>query len=402
MQIALFPWLFLREPITLGRLTFLPFRDERGNVSAPLAMLAESLSTILRGYVDMHGEPIDNCVVVTHSGRNPVWDLEDDDHKLVSRCARILALSAISRSDYNSNIGHYANSTTFQFFRQRFTEPVTYIAFGVRRRDGSTTDAGYRHGEIKFSVPPQSKSLRETSIDVDLAIAIDQAVEANSPTARRLVPALSFFNLANTDSDVMDMDAEVILFGSAFEQVLDAYGARRFNEAVGQLLQPYASTTVEQALLSLPGIVIEAQYEAAQRAWPVHRKWAQELYELRNNYAHGLDYDSRMWGWAPIEHVVMAAFAFPLLVKLMLSAEQHYRLTDDDDGKLAAIDKLLGTTRWAQRVPNENATFWQDVLFETKRDRSLSSAIAEWVEEQKRKEAAVDNPQGGSDVFWSR
>jgi len=395
MQIAFFPWLYLKEPITLGTLTFLPFRDERGNFPAPLTDLADSLTIILRGYVDMHGEPIDKCVVVTHSGRDPVWNLEDDDHNLVRRCALILALAAISKNAYNTNIGCYANSTTFQFFRQRFTEPVEYIAFGVRRRDGSTTDAGYRHGEIKFTVPPQSKSLRETCIDAEFAVAIERAVAANSPTARRLIPALSFFSLANTDSDVMDQDAEVILFGSGFEQLLNAYNRTNLNRATGNLLQPYASTTVEQALAARPGIVVEPEYAAAQRAWPLHRKWAQELYDLRSTYAHGLDYAARTWGWAPIEHVVMAAFVFPLLVKLLLTSEGYYTLADDDDGMLAAIDKLLGTTRWAQRVPNKNATFWQDVLFDTKHDRALSRVIKEWIEEQKQKEPEVEGKEGG-------
>ena len=40
MQIAFFPWLYLKEPLTLGTLTFLPFRDERGNFPAPLTDLA--------------------------------------------------------------------------------------------------------------------------------------------------------------------------------------------------------------------------------------------------------------------------------------------------------------------------------------------------------------------------
>jgi hypothetical protein len=334
---------------------------------------------ILRGYVDMHGDPVDNCVVVTHSGRNPVWDLQDEDHKLISRSAQILSLSAMSKNDYNTNIGCYANSARFQFFRQRFTEPLTYIAFSTRRRDGSTTDAGYRHGEVKFSVPPQSKSFRETCVDTELAISGHRALAANSPMARRLIPALSFFNLANTDSDVLEQEAEIILMGSAFEQVLDAYGARRLNEAVGQNLRPYASVTVDQAMAARTGIVNEPEYEAQQRAWHLHRKWTQELYHLRNNYIHGEDFDSRTWGWHPLEHLVMAAFVFPLLVKLLLAAEGHYALAENDEARLAAVDKLLAATGWAERVPNSNSTVWQKILFDTKRDLALNRAIKEWI-----------------------
>ena len=91
----------------------------------------------------------------------------------------------------------------------------------------------------------------------------------------------------------------------------------------------------------------------------------------------------------------MAAFVFPLLVKLLLASEGYYTLTDDDDRMLAAIDKLLGTTHWAQRVPDKNATFCQDVLFDTKHDRALSRAIKEWIEEQKQKEPEVESNEGG-------
>ena len=391
MQVAFFPWLSLKQPIELPPLRFVPFRDISGAVPTELNDLAESLDTILMGYVDMRGEPIGNSVVVTHAERNPPWNVHDDDHDLVSRYAKILILSAIAKNDYNTNQGCYTNATTFQFVRQRFTTPVDFIAFGSRRRDGSTMDGGYRHGDVKFSVPQQSKSLGEVCIDSDLASAIVRAIDRSSPTARRLLPALSFFSLANTDSDVMDFTAELILMGACFEQLLDAYGARELSQAVGNLLRPYASVTVDQVIAARPGIVIEPQYEATQRSWPVHRKWAQELYHLRNEHIHGDK--GRTWGWHELEHLVMAAFTFPLFVKLLLTDEGFYQTSDDDRGSLHAIDHLLSRTAWAQRVGGRNATVWQDAVWNARRQVALDRAMTQSVAEFKLEDALEDDDE---------
>ena len=50
MQIAFFPWLFLKEAVTLGPLTFQSFRDQRGVITPSLAELGGSLDAILQGY----------------------------------------------------------------------------------------------------------------------------------------------------------------------------------------------------------------------------------------------------------------------------------------------------------------------------------------------------------------
>jgi hypothetical protein len=261
----------------------------------------------------------------------------------------------------------------------------------VRRRDGSTMDGGYRHGDLKFSVPLQAKAMRDTCVDRDLAASVVKALEAQSSVANRLMPALSLFNLANTDSDVMQQEAEVILTGAAFEQLMDAYGAKELSEAVARMLQPYAGPRVAEVMAATrPGIVLEAKYADEQKAWPVHRKWVQELYHLRNAYIHGLDVKSRTWGWNPLEHLIMGAFAFPLLVKVLLAQEGSYKISEDDEGSLIAIDKLLAVTGWGQMVgSHSNATGWQEAMRETKHDLALHRAIEEAVEELNRKGAQI-------------
>lgn len=119
----------------------------------------------------------------------------------------------------------------------------------------------------------------------------------------RLKAALSFLSLANTDSDAMVPDAEIVLMISAYEQLLapSETGARHLAQSLSALFEKFGSVTVEQALNNRPGIYLDPKYETEHRVWCVHRKWMEEMYHLRNSYAHGDPITSRTWGWAPLD-----------------------------------------------------------------------------------------------------
>src|SRR2546426_7544229 len=140
--IACFPWLVLKTRVTVGEVMLVPFKDESGQISAPLVDLQPSLEKILSSYTNIKGNPVGNCTVATIEDHNPIWNLvRDGDWERVQVAAQLLSLATISKNDYFAQLGCYANTTQMQFFFQRFTEPVDFIAIGIRRRDGSTMDA---------------------------------------------------------------------------------------------------------------------------------------------------------------------------------------------------------------------------------------------------------------------
>jgi len=170
---------------------------------------------------------------------------------------------------------------------------------------------------------------------------------------------------------------------AAIEQLLDAF--KNVNGKVSELLQPYVNITVDQAIATRPGIQLDQSEEATQKTWPVHRKWAQEFYRLRNDYVHGNDTNRRTWGWHPLEHLIMAAFVFPVLVKVLLMQEGHYQLTEDDEGRLLAIDEVLTITGWGQVTgTHSNATGWQETLRKSMRRHALELAVQTAIEDLKR------------------
>jgi hypothetical protein len=374
------PFLRMKEGHTIGGIEFLPLRDAEGAVTAPLASAEKPLSIILSGYVDRHGKPLDNCVVATIPGRG--WDLDRADGPAVMWAASLLFLASWATSHYFPRFGGpYTNSTTFRVTGQGFKGDVpVFIAIVARRRDGSSWDGGYKHGAFKFNIPVQCSVRDAVDVDEPFLAALDKANSAGSATIQRLRSALPFVELANTDDDLQTEHAEAILMGAAFEQLLARDGKYEMAKAFGTLVEKFGSETVATAQKLRPDIEIDtsdAARAAAQPKWWVHRKWLKELYDLRSSMVHEGGHDAHKWGWQLNEHLVMAAFVFPLTIKMLLEQEGHYALSSADEAQCKAIDKLLAVTGWDQE--DGDGRSWHKIVSKAKWDHDFDQRMAEFL-----------------------
>ena len=373
------PYLRLATGQSIGGVDFLPFRDPDGRVTPHLEGTERALSRILCSYIDRHGNPYDNCVVATLPGRG--WDLNRTDGPTIFWSASLLFLASWASNQYFPRfVDSYTNASSFRIVAQAFTgkEPV-YMAVGARRRDGNTWDGGYRHGELHFSTPVQCPLRDPVVVDAQLLAALNKALANESATVRRLRTALPFVQLANTDDDVMTADTEAILMASAFEQLLDGNGNKyKLGKSLGRLFRDFGNVTVAFARQTRSDIELASKPEHAdaQREWWVHRKWTEELYRLRNKVAHEGSPGGRTWAWRLDEHLVMAAFVFPLAVKLLLSVEGHYSITGIDQAHCRAIDKLLATTAWDEEPEGDcTGSTWHNVVADAVQDEKLDECI---------------------------
>jgi hypothetical protein len=365
--IGFLPWLTVAGDITLGQFQFIPFKVPDGSINPQLKEIEAVLNEIISSYVDLQLRVVRNFTVVVRPGKERSWDVANENVETIQRAVSLLCLCAMAKNDYFQQVlPKYANATNFQPYFQSFTQPIEHISLRARRRDGGTLIAGHKHGEVKFVVPLQCESLRETHVDSQLVDGLNLANVGGSALTRRLIPAMSFFGLANTDADGMLSEAEVVLMGSAFEQLLEAESAIDLSRKLGDIFQDYGSVLVRDAIDSRRGILIDPDYADAQLEWFVHRKWIQELHQLRSYYVHGEDYLSREWGWSPKEHLAIGAFLFPLVVKLFLQSEGFYELNECDELRYIAIDRLLVANDWGSSQDNPNAGTWQQVLSDCK------------------------------------
>ena len=208
-------------------------------------------------------------------------------------------------------------------------------------------------------------------MDEAFLTALDLGNAADCATIRCLRHALPFVELANTDDDLMTEPAEAILMGSAFEQLLggDA-SAYKLSRKFGILFASCGSVTVNEAKKVRPDIEIDKstpKRAAAQPKWWVHRKWIEELYDVRSKSVHEGTAIGKSWGWAPREHLVMAAWVFPLTVKLLLHRDGHYTLSDTDKGHCLTVDKLLAVIGWAEKT-GDGSFRWDEIVSSTERE----------------------------------
>ena len=344
------PWLRLQREHCVAGVEFRPFRDEGGKATPPMRGAVTALTKILSSYRDRRGRRIDNCVCVTLPDRG--WNLSEDDFDAIRWATSLLFLSAWACNEYFPRFaGRYVNSETFRFVGQKYSRPrPRYIGLVSRRRDGSTWDGGYQHGEAKFSIPAQCSIRDSAALDEGFLAALDAAAAADARTARALKLSLPFVMLSNADDEAMSLNAEAILMASAFEQLISCPSKSfELGRKIGAMLHSFGSKTVAEAKQARPGIEIDTskpEYAAAQPRWWVHRKWMEELYDVRSKAAHRGHHQQREWGWSLSEHLLMAAFVFPLTVKLLLQHDGYYALTEDDEARCLAVDALLAATRW--------------------------------------------------------
>jgi len=387
MMVAFLPWLKLRQAVEVAGTRFVPWRDNVDQVSVDLRDVAGPLEIILSSYVEREGEPISNCVVITRPGKPTPWSLDGEDEEPIRWSALLLFLAAFAENDYFSAAGNYVNSTAFEIIWQRYAEPLPNgIAIVSKRRDGRSTDGGYEHGKARFSRPIWC-DVHPVHYNGALLAAMNTS-PATSETIEQLEPALPFVSLANTDNPAMSFPSEAILMASAFEVMVKSDNdKKKLRDRFSGPFTPFGSATVADAQVNRSGIVIDTSQPdraEAQPRWFVHKKWIEELYDLRSKSAHRAgDISSRTWGWTPFEHLLMAAFVFPLFIKLKLEGEGRYVLTHDDKSRCFAVDSLLAAPRWDDANSSSRQYRWVEELNEA--SFSMTSRMAmKYLEEAAR------------------
>jgi hypothetical protein len=112
--------------------------------------------------------------------------------------------------------------------------------------------------------------------------------------------------------------------------------------------------------------------------------WMLEFHRYRSTVAHGESLSGRTWGWTPLEHLVMAAFVFPLVVKLHLVQEGHYSLSPEDEAHCRAVDALLSQAHWATGSSSMRSK-WQSMIRAQKQEVRLTAAVEKALADLKAK-----------------
>jgi hypothetical protein len=354
--VVFLPWVTLPQEVELGGFRFVPVEADRLNILFTDRGTVTSITGMLRGYINTEKKPITSCTIMTKPESCPPWYTPETEMTAAFSAARTLALAAMSEQRFFE--GHFAphtNATAFRPIGQRISPPGTGVAVSIPWRDGGLATGGLKFGDFVFQEPLQVHRTGCPEIPGRFVAALEQARRDETETWDAIEASLPIWLLGNSEDMTLSDEACVTLDAIAFERLLRPKpSAQEFAKAFGCLWSQFGRTTVASARR----VKADPKFKDEQQSWLVCQKWARELYEERNVFSHHRRHAHVATNWTPGQHLVLAAYTYPLTVKLLLERDGTYTLSDEERGCCFALDPLLD--RWKPRAhdPLNNEEDW--------------------------------------------
>lgn len=374
------PWIRLREKVSLGPLQLIPY--ERGTLPGPIGELTQlQLDGVFGNFGDRSHIPegpawvsLRRSVLVHWEGTSFGADVSFDEGYSRLMDGELVACSALSARQYGSHVT-YTNRDEVKMIGQRF-DPKNPAAITVdsRRRDGERSAVmSYELARPMFMRPMHVDDGKHLELDVGLLMALLSARETSAWEKVRV--SVMLFNAGNTDSEGGADSLDLILIHSAFEAILEA---------------THSATDLEKKLLAQLGLVapvVDWPSGSISRAtwhsrWSAKRPltaWVKEFCATRNKNAHGKAGQPSVAPpvWSERNHLMFAAWLFPLVLKTVLASENLYVLTDHDRDCIALCEDFVveDVSFWDQEKARLRWCEVEEKISEREFDRILSQSL---------------------------
>lgn len=348
-MLAFLPWLRLNSPVRVG--PFHAFPQGLGDalpddVTASVSL--DSIQKVLGQHFAGVNQPLRVLTVLQYDGRPLGGDFNEDERSAIFRFGQHLATAGMSERLFTGTFPDtYTASGHYQVIVQSFSEPYKGGANLTYRRKGGSANVMMGQTNIQFVMPAHLVTQGEPTINLPLLNAL-QALATLPPATREHVDAsVTQFLLANSDSPDVPPDVEAAASYSALERLIDKDDISKVRSGLLALLShaddaPYA--------MSLRGKLPPFGTDR-----PTFAEWVTQLYKIRGRLAHGKTADGYKSDWSRFEHLVAAAFAYPLALKGLLVKHGLYELTNDDVAHSAGLEGLLGVRPFFDPVDAEGA-----------------------------------------------
>jgi hypothetical protein len=377
--IIFMPWVTLPSSVRIGRFRFcpLPVRDIKSLVDPDMVSTVEN---VLKCYVRKNGKPIDSCTIVLRARHQQAWNIPREYWNYANSAAKTLALACLAEQRFFE--GHFSphlNATMFHLIGQGITAGSDQIAPFYPRRGGGLQIGGLRFKDIVFQRPSQIEGTECRIVNNRLLKALDRARRLKAPCIDAIDSSLETFLLGHAETPELDWDSCAMLSAISFERLLEPSksSALAVASAFAEHWAPFSRIQVAKAKRVKP----DQKFASEQQDWPLHRKWIKELYEARSAAVHRGPRSEFSRNWSTWQHLVLAAFAYPLTVKLRLAEDGFYALSDRELGACEAIDPLMDSN-WGSgwKKPAE----WSHILSMAEGHREFHTVVMRAIKSQKR------------------
>ena len=341
MQVWFTPWSSAARRIELGPVSVLP----GGEVLAILEGRArESLDLIFKAHRHLRGKPVETPAVYC-LGENPLKPLNDQEARQVGVAAQLATFLALSGNDYLGQGRRLQNATHFTLVGQVFEPGDTCLAFGGRSRCGTVMDIGYDYKELALHAEPWAYPCSFDGGPDGLRCALRESTD-RFPAWQKVLTAIKWFNLANTDSPVVDVESEVKLLSTAYEVIAST------TAEIGKRKKVHIRSSLPgllpEGIGSLPGWTASpkgGQPPEVQPEWTTFQFWWNDYFALRNTLEHEGRNERHTTrevpAWSLAQHLLVGTALFPHLVRGTFANRGLYSWTEEDKRNLRLLDSLL-------------------------------------------------------------
>lgn len=368
--LAFFPWLRIREPLRIDRFHLECFRKGRAPARED-AKEQELIDAVLSPY-RVFDAPVKEATIVRIDRKAYTADLVEAERNELFVFSQLVTMGGLAaRSFFDKG---YCNSVDFSFVIQGFREKPNGTFFDVRRRDG-VTPVRVTADSYQVMAPPHLSHDKPVHVDVSLIEALVQA--RGHPLWDRIYESIGPFIRANTDSAETAEQSEVVEMVGAFEQALDVRGSDDLRREFEAHFRPTKDINPRNAPRIPP----------ARRNGPsVRRLWMADFYDLRNAHAHGSQELPNDLIWDRVEHLLLGAYAYPLLVKSLLNEEGLYTLTDDDQTAIDLFEWRARTADPLLKRDEEHKAIWNNIKMDYVLERARETLERAALDSQQREE----------------
>jgi hypothetical protein len=278
-QISFMPWADLKKSVTLGPVTFWPYRSEAASrINDP--KLRSYLDRYFESYVDNNGQSVDTITVCSYENTN-FRELKEEEFKDLRSCSDAIIFSVIAPQAQNAvcaNINSIGppSSDAFTLITQNFQMDNDY----VHVRAGSRLSAGWKVGEVTFP-RPWSMGGSLGIPDKKIVKALGKCVSLVFPQElkERLFRSLEWFRLAHTESEQISELSKIVMMATGFEILLNFpnYGKSKYFTG-------YVEDNISSAKFARGTRV---NHKGKSFDMSLASCWAWDFYNLRSKIVHG-------------------------------------------------------------------------------------------------------------------
>jgi hypothetical protein len=351
MMLPFLPWCRLDRAYSVGDITITPYR---GSVEGADSAVQKQIARVLATYRTIEGRPVDHAAVVRYSDKPFGADVTADEADGIYDWIQLACFAGLAGRQFLTPEAQ-CNSDVFQLYMQRFKEgDFDVVTLRTRRRDGHTW-AAWPLDLVASTVPSHVSPVRSVSLDQRLLDGLVAYVRSGSSDWDAWQNALSCFNQGNTDSSAFRHQVEWGLLASAFERLLDAEPraedvADKFANAVVPT-KPLLTAQAKRRIDRWKDPAVSVRYE-----------WLKEFYRVRGDFSHGNFRSRQPMAWPnPLEHLTLAAIAFPLLVRCLLQRAGAYALSRDDRVNIETFEPFADQPTFLAPPPDSRGsldTWW--------------------------------------------